>query len=787
MKEKGKMVPNHISKAFAIGSLVVPMASHAFAVGDIDVRSFLNQKLKAELSINLNNDERVIGVTLASSEKYKQQGILWQPYLSDLRLNLKEVNNNKAIVEITSQTGMNEPMLDILVEIKIGNGAYYEEVAIVLDPLDESTLVVKAVNREVVPKAVKSATTKRVEKTVETGNGDTAHADIKLSGDVYGPVAANETLSSIARKLSKTVGASPKQVMFALFEGNRDAFYKNNINYLKASSHLKLPSDYQSVSKDQAEQWFSAQMGNKASAAPVLKLEAPVQDHVAKAIEDAKKRVENGKQGSASVNLADENAIRMQIASIEHEILRTQELLKLKQTELNAIGNPINANGTDKNVEIKQGNIDVKPVDVKAVDVKPGDVVSVPSTNVTPVDVKPVDVKPVEVKPVEQINNQTVEVKPVDPTANPVDIKPVETKPVDTKPEEVKPVEVKPVTPVTPVAPVTPVVVPTVVNSDEIPAYIYGIAGTGVAVLIAMLLWRRKRLNDMDAEFAANQEDHIEEASNLLIVDDSSDNLAPNFNSSSSIDYKLAEDSSFLQDFTNTDFAEFDSGDNDTDAMTEADVYIAYARYDHAESLIKESILENPDNDKLKLKLFEVYHISNNSDKFEKFAKELKAQGKHNDFNFWPKVLKMGKEVCPESPLFNLEKEEEAEKIEQPREPINLFKSLESDLMDEDDEITFESLGKNNSDIDFTKEKVKEAAIMFGVDFSLDEPKSVYNKDEATSAISEAVSMFSLGKSIDDIVDNLDEIDFKGGDSHTINFESNLLIDTTFADLDDEK
>lgn len=775
MKEKGKMTPSQISKAFAIGSLVVPIASHAFAVGDVDVRSFLNQKLKAELSININNDEQVLGVALASSERYKEQGLIWQPYLSDLRLNLKEGNGNgsKAIVEITSKTGMNEPMLDILVEIKIGNGVYYEEVAIALDPMMDSP--VEAAVRQVKPAAANGTAKSNKSSKHSSNAGRVAsesipHADIALSGETYGPVATSETLLSIAKRIAKTAGASPNQVMYALYEGNPDAFYKNNINYLKANSTLRLSSDYGSVSKPQADKWFSEQMDKKSSASvsPALKLVVPHKDEVSKAIDSAKARIQSGGQSDASVNLADENAIRMQIASIEHEIKRTQELLNIKQIELNKIGGHVDNNGDNNKVE-------TKPVAV-VVDTKPVEPVGQKPTEANPVESKPVEVKPTETKP--------VEVKPVEVSnVQPAETKPVETNPVEpvavktTRPVVTKPVDVKPVVPVSTAA----------TESEGIPDYLLYGGGGVIALFVGFMLWRVKTLKKMDDEFAASHDDHVEEASNLLIVDDSSENLAPNFNSSSSIDYKLAEDSSFLQDFTNTDFAEFDSGDNDTDAMTEADVYIAYGRYDHAESLIKESVLENPENDKLKLKLFEVYHISGNADKFEKFAKEMKAQGKHNDFNFWPKVLKMGKEVCPESPLFNLDKEEDIETKSQHREPINLFKPLDDDQAEEDDVITFESLESNHSDIDFTKEKLTEAASMFGVEFSLDDKKPLYDKDEATSAITEAASMFSLGKSIDDIVDNLDEIDFKGGDSHTINFESNLFIDTTFSELDDEK
>ncbi len=58
----------------------------------------------------------------------------------------------------------------------------------------------------------------------------------------YGPVQSGETLLSIANLL-EIKGASKEQIMMAVYDANRAAFYQSNINYLSTGVILDIPDE----------------------------------------------------------------------------------------------------------------------------------------------------------------------------------------------------------------------------------------------------------------------------------------------------------------------------------------------------------------------------------------------------------------------------------------------------------------------------------------------------------------------------------------------------------------
>jgi pilus assembly protein FimV len=72
--------------------------------------------------------------------------------------------------------------------------------------------------------------------------------------DLYGPVAAGETLWNIANKIRPDISISTNQMMLALLRANPEAFINGNINQLRRGAVLHMPEiqDIQSLSKGQA-------------------------------------------------------------------------------------------------------------------------------------------------------------------------------------------------------------------------------------------------------------------------------------------------------------------------------------------------------------------------------------------------------------------------------------------------------------------------------------------------------------------------------------------------------
>jgi pilus assembly protein FimV len=89
----------------------------------------------------------------------------------------------------------------------------------------------------------------------------------------------------------------------------------------------------------------------------------------------------------------------------------------------------------------------------------------------------------------------------------------------------------------------------------------------------------------------------------------------------------------------------------DADPIAEADIYLAYGRYQQAEDLINQAI-RTEDRDELRLKLLEIYFASHNSAAFETEAEALYdiTGGKGP---IWDRAVSMGRELCPYNTLFS--------------------------------------------------------------------------------------------------------------------------------------
>ena len=73
-------------------------------------------------------------------------------------------------------------------------------------------------------------------------------------GDQYGPVAPTEALWSIANRLRPEGAVTVQQMMMALLRANPDAFFHDNVNWLKRGHTLRLPaaSDLRALSAREA-------------------------------------------------------------------------------------------------------------------------------------------------------------------------------------------------------------------------------------------------------------------------------------------------------------------------------------------------------------------------------------------------------------------------------------------------------------------------------------------------------------------------------------------------------
>jgi len=604
-------------------SLLVPMTAYPLGIGEIKLHSALNQKLNAEIALSLAVGEELkdIKISLASPDKFDEAGIAWSYFLSKIKFKPILQAHGKVVVQVTSNTVVQEPYLDFLLEVSWPKGKVLKEFTVLVDP---PTLYQK--NTITTP-------------SVDSGTRSTSEADdspvtvandfsrLAVAGE-YGPTTRYDSLWKVAEKINKESAVSVEQMMMALYKANPQAFYKKNVNALMAGKTLKIPKQSEIVilSKKQANTQFYKQMAvwegkaiaepevrvadNKRNTTNQLTLVAPVEEK----LNQSEVLATNGEN---TQQLSTENTqLQERLANLEKQFVLMQEMLAIKDQQLAALQNAQNISKD----QVVPSQIRAKEL---SQEIENPDVLSKVSTDNS-------------VNFSSESSKITTEQSNVIVTTPAPDVKKV---PEIVLAEPVEPVEL---------------------SSGTTNYYYLGLGILGLLALsgLGFVLWRKRRTEvdideiDTGSMFASSSEI-------ILPKDDVEEEfILPVFDETPSYDVGTVGESSFLSEFTPSDFDVFETDQAEVDPTSETDVYLAYGRYQQAEELMRHAIEESPDRDDFKLKLLEIFYASENGEAFEAFAKELSEQGKRTDHEFWTKVSEMGSEIISESSLFSAESHE---------------------------------------------------------------------------------------------------------------------------------
>lgn len=131
--------PNRLKATLIAAAIaVLPLATHAAGLGKITVLSALGQPLRAELEVTATRDEASSLVAkVAAVEAFRQAGIEYSPALASLRFSrdIKE-RGGRRYLEISTDRPLNEPFIDMLVELSWASGRLVREYTFLLDPPD---------------------------------------------------------------------------------------------------------------------------------------------------------------------------------------------------------------------------------------------------------------------------------------------------------------------------------------------------------------------------------------------------------------------------------------------------------------------------------------------------------------------------------------------------------------------------------------------------------------------------------------------------------------------------
>ena len=220
---------------------------YAAGLGKLTLNSALGQPLNAEIDIVTTSSDEVASLkaSVATREAFAQAGINYESIFSSLRISVESRSNGNPYIKLTSPQAVNDPFLNILMELNWVSGRILREYTVLLDPVDvnnqdiarpdvSSTPIINVTRQDTerLSDAKKDRQSKNSSKSI--------NRSVNQVKDTYGPVNRGDTLSSIARQFLPA-GVDLNQMLVALYRTNRDAFIASNMNLLKAGVILKIP------------------------------------------------------------------------------------------------------------------------------------------------------------------------------------------------------------------------------------------------------------------------------------------------------------------------------------------------------------------------------------------------------------------------------------------------------------------------------------------------------------------------------------------------------------------
>ncbi|WP_324778975.1 FimV/HubP family polar landmark protein [Thiobacillus sedimenti] len=602
----------------AAGLIAMPLMGHAAGLGKLSVSSALGQPLTAEIEVFAADKAELdsLSASLASGQAFRDAHVEFAPVLSTLRFSVEKKPSGKAVLKVTSSGPVNDPFIDMLVELNWGAGRLVREYTVLLDPPGMAAKQTVAPAPAVAAPAIGAKPAAQPSPAAPAAAAPKAAAAAPAAKPAPSGAAPDhitvkrgDTLAAIAHRV-RPEGVSLEQTLVGLYRDNTQSF-DGNMNRLKAGKTLAVPSSEKLAAipqtdavhelRLQAEDWraYRQRLAAAVSAAPAAKaapgqaasgkITPKVEDHAKPAPEAQKDVLKLSKGAPAAAGGAGTDAARAlqeKLRAQEEDATAREKALQESQQRVAAL---------EKQVQDMQKLVAMKE---KAQ--------AEPAAAAPPAPPKPAAAAPAP-----------------KPAPAPTVAKPVPA----------------PATPGVSAPPAAPE--PSTNWYDPLladPLY----WGGGVAALgLGGVLWwmmaggrRRKPAN-------TGLDDSI------MTGGDVRPNTVIGAASGGAVN---TGDTSFLTDFSQAGLGTIDT--HDVDPIAEAEVYMAYGRDAQAEEILKEAIGKNPDRHEIRVKLLEIYAARRNTSAFESVAGELYAALGTKESPLWDKACEMGRSIDPTNPLY---------------------------------------------------------------------------------------------------------------------------------------
>jgi pilus assembly protein FimV len=601
-----------------------PSSALALGLGEIHLNSALNEPMNAEIDLIAATPDELTALraSLAGRDAFTRYGIDRPPFLSTLNFKVGKGKDGRDALLVRSTDAIPEPFVTFLVEVNWARGRLMREYTVLLDPPVYTPGERASSAAPVTAPTVAAPASRPAQSTSPPVNRATAASQsapssasaAPLSGNIY-RVGPGDTLTKIARSLHANAPVKPAdidQTMLAVYRANPDAF-GGNINILRRGAVLRVPGADEIAALNQSEAvsevhrqmntWRGAAGGESGGH---LRLVTPSAGGGATG------------SGDATAAAAEAQALHDRVKDLEGQLAESHRLIDIRNSELSALQRKLGASAAAPTPA---------PAPPTSAQTNPAPSVSAaqPPASVPPASSTATPVPP----PAESTSSPA-------PTPAPTAAAPILQKKPAAAPAE------------------SGSWIDWVAANWWVPAAV-------IIALFAVLLfaaWRRRQsagdFHGLEATDVADFRDPtaklggMRKGDDSFVVEESGEHRMPEFDATPAALGDAHPDIKADDTMSSESAVNLDQGD----PLAEADFHMAYGLYDQAADLVRIALEREPDRRDLRLKLLEIYFVWGNKEAFLQTAKGLEATRDRAPAGEWDKIVIMGKQICPDEPLF---------------------------------------------------------------------------------------------------------------------------------------
>ena len=610
----------------ALSIAALPLATQAAGLGQINVYSGLGQPLRAEIQVSATPQElQSLSARIASAEAFRQANLTYGSAASAIRVSV-DTRAARPVIRLSSDRPINDPFVDLLVELNWATGRLLREYTFLLDPVD---LAAPRPLAAAVDTPAAAPAPRPVARAAAPARAAPAPRTVP---DTY-TVRRGDTMHRIA-SANAHAGTTLDQTLVALLRANPQAFDGGNINRLRAGAVLSVPAadTVRAIDSREARRELRAQAADfeayrrglataASSRAPAQPAEAEQESagRIVPKVEEPAAPAEAGDQVKVSRSDAEADAgAEVRLQALEEELTTRSKALDEANERLAQLERSIR--DLQKLLELQSGTMG---------QLQAGAAAAPPATSSTPAEPA---AQPAPAEPVKD-----GEATPPAAPAEPPPVKAAE--PAAAPAAQPAPAPVKRPTP--PPAPVDVPAQPTFIESLLTdPAVLAG--GGGILALLLAFVGLKARQRRKEAE--------IQAADAALGASTMGGDSQGVFAGTGGQSVDTGATSIMHTDFSQSGLSSIDT-DEGVDPVAEADVYMAYGRDVQAEEILQDALKADPARAAIYVKLLEIYAQRRNSHQFEATASELFARtGGHG--RDWDKAAALGRKLDPDNPLY---------------------------------------------------------------------------------------------------------------------------------------